>query len=289
MLTALAALTTKFYKMTINKQSIFDCASLGVGFIDKLTLGFFGFVAPKINNSPECELRKIAAVIPKMWLKPKRINGLQLLIDPADWSQTLIFDEVFIRLSYDLRKVPFTPSVIFDCGAHIGLFTLLAKSTFPEASLIAYEPNPNNADFVRKQILKNKLEVVFNESAISTESKELDFVAINSLGGRLKGHEVDGIKVDSAPTYRVKTVDFSVEMKKIRPQSLLLKMDIEGEERSVLPAIMPLLPKQSAIFFETHSGEAGWLEAERLLRSNGFSVEQLTARGLYFDGFACRS
>lgn len=274
--------------MTINKHSISECASLGLDFVDKLMLGFFGFVAPKINSSPECKWQRIAAIIPKIWLKPKRINGLQLLIDPTDWCQTIIFDEIFLQTSYDMRKVLFSPSVIIDCGAHIGLFTLLAKSTFPGATMIAYEPNPKNADFIRKQLSKNELNVVFNESAVSIESKELEFVAINSLGGRLKGHEADGIKADSAPTYRVKTVDFSTEIKRIQPKSLLLKMDIEGEERSVLPAVMPLLPKQSAIFFETHAGEDGWREMEELLISNGFQVQKINSRGLYFDGFAWR-
>ena len=262
--------------------------SLGTGLVDKFMLAVFGFIAPKMNNSPECKWRKMSGFIPKIWLKPKKLNGLRFCIDPADWSQTVIFDEIFLQSSYDLRRLAFVPSVIIDCGAHIGLFTLLAKATFPNAKLTVYEPNPQNAEFVRRQISRNKLEVTFNEAAISTEEKELNFAVVNSHGGRLQGHGTDGVNVKDVPTYKVKVVDFSVELKKMRPESLLIKMDVEGEEFRILPAILTLLPIQTAIFFETHAGENGWREIEALLTANRFYVEKISSRGTYYDGFACR-
>ena len=89
--------------------------------------------------------------------------------------------------------------------------------------------------------------------------------------------------------YTVRAVDFTSVLRDIEMDSLLLKMDIEGEERNVLPAIMPLLPRRTALFFETHHGEEGWSEIEGVLTRNGFMVEQINARGLYCDGFASRS
>ena len=275
--------------MIVNKQAVRECAALGSVLRDQLMLGFFGFVAPKINNSLECKWRRFYKFVPKLWLKPNKLNGLGLLIDPADWSQTIIFEEIFLLSSYDLRKVTFTPSVIIDCGAHIGMFSLLAKSAFPNATVIAYEPSPVNAFFIRNQISRNKIDIMFYQLAISTESTELNFVAINSHGGRLEGHGTDGCHSDTAPIYKVKVIDFCAAVQDIRAPSLLLKMDIEGEERNLLPALVPLLPQQTALFFETHAGEAGWRDAERLLISNGFQVENISARGMYYDGFASRA
>jgi FkbM family methyltransferase len=280
--------TSNWANMVLNKQAVRECAALAHLFRDQLVLGFFGFVAPKINNSPDCKWRRFCNFVPKVWLKPKKLNGLRLLIDPADWSQTVIFEEIFLRSSYDLRKVTFTPSVIIDCGAHIGLFSLLSKSVFPNATVIAYEPNPVNAFFIRNQISRNKIDVTFYQLAVSTESKELNFVAINSHGGRLEGHGTDGCQSDTAPVYEVEVIDFCAAVKDIQPESLLLKMDVEGEERNLLPALVPVLPRQTALFFETHAGEAGWREAEQLLLSTGFEVENINARGLYYEGFACR-
>lgn len=275
--------------MVLNRRAVRECAGLGENFADKIALAFFGLVAPKINNAAPRGWRLISPLVPNLWLRPKRLNGLRLLIDPADWSQTVIFDEVFLKGSYDLTKVPFQPSVIIDCGAHIGLFSLLAKGTYPNAALIVYEPNRANAAFIRYQIAKNHLDVAFHESAVSTGSGELDFVAVNSHGGRLRGRGTEGVSLSGNRTYRVRVVDFCTELGRIKPTSLLLKMDVEGEERDLLPAILPSLPEETAIFFETHSGKPGWIEAERALSASGFQVEKISDRGLFCDGFACRT
>ena len=258
------------------------CASLGSGLTDKLVLALFGLMASRQDLSRKRWWRILAFVVPQMWLKPKRINGLRLLIKPTDWSQTIIFEEVFLQSGYDLTKVTFTPKVIFDCGAHIGIFSLLAKSKFPHARLLAYEPNPQNIQLIRRQITNNNLDVELIESAVSTEAKELFFATANSHSGRLLHN------VPNNGAYKVRVVNFPEVVKQIKPTSLLLKMDIEGEERNILPVLVPLLPKQSAIFFETHAGEAGWREVETLLSTNGFCIEKINVRGECFDGFAHR-
>jgi FkbM family methyltransferase len=223
-----------------------------------------------------------------MHLKPRQLGGLSLLIDPGDWSQTVIFDEIFLAGGYELDKVPFSPGLILDCGAHIGMFTLLAKNRFPNAKLIAYEPNRENAGFIQSQIEKNKLDVIFINSAVSTEATELEFIALNSHGGRLANDNRGQFGDFDGATYKVKAVNLPEAFKEMRPESLLLKMDIEGEERSILPAIIPLFPQETALFFETHFGHEEWSEIDALLTANGFRVERTTDRGKFCDGFACR-
>lgn len=55
-----------------------------------------------------------------------------------------IIDECITHDDYRLSMLPkdFSPNVILDIGGHIGTFGLLAKSYWPEARLIAVEPNP---------------------------------------------------------------------------------------------------------------------------------------------------
>ena len=156
--------------MALNK--IMPCASLGSSLKDKLVLALFGLMATRQDLSRKRWWRIFVLVVPKVWLKPKKLNGLRLLIKPTDWSQTIIFEEVFLQSGYDLNKVTFTPEVIFDCGAHIGIFSLLAKSKFPRARLVAYEPNPQNIQLIRRQITNNDLDVELIESAVSTEAKD---------------------------------------------------------------------------------------------------------------------
>src|SRR5688572_827487 len=48
-----------------------------------------------------------------------------------------------------LRDNP--PRVIYDIGAHIGTWTVLAKSVFPEAEIFAFEP----LDQLREEFLRH--------------------------------------------------------------------------------------------------------------------------------------
>jgi len=268
--------------MAFDKAIIGQCFSLGGDLRQRLTLGLLGLLMPARDRSRNRWWRIYARTIPCLWIQPKQLNGMKLLVDPTDWSQTLIVQEILLHNNYDLDKVNFQPEVVFDCGAHIGIFSLLAKNRFPRARITAFEPHPQNARIVRKQISANHLDINLVESAVSTETKRLGFVWRNSHNGRLLHGEANAFAAE------VSVVNFLEVVKESRAASLLLKMDIEGEERNVLPMLVPLLPRQSALFFETHSGEAGWKEIEALLVSNGFVVEQLNERGQYYDGFACR-
>jgi FkbM family methyltransferase len=268
--------------MALNRSFIAERASLGASFMDKLHLALFGLLAPSRRRLPSRWRDLFASMIPNVWLKPKRLSGLRLSIHPVDWSQTVIFEEVFLKAGYDLSKVNFKPEAILDCGAHIGMFSLLAKMSFPSARIVAYEPNPRNIRFIRRQIVGNRLDIDVVEAAVSIETKEEYFAVVNSHSGRLSS------SASNNRCYKVKVVDFPAALKKLQPSSLLLKMDVEGEERNILPVLVPLLPKQCALFFETHAGESGWREIETLLISNGFRVEQINARGEFWDGFAQR-
>jgi FkbM family methyltransferase len=268
--------------MAFDRNFIRQCASLGKNTTDKLKLALFGLVAPSQDRPQNRWRRMVASLIPKFWIKPGQLNGAGLLINPTDWSQTVIFEEVFLKNNYDFGRLKFSPEVILDCGAHIGLFSLLAKNTFPKARLTAYEPNPDNIRFVRSQITGNHLDITLVESAVSTEAKVLDFVGGNSHSGKLL-HDASGFQ-----TYKVSAIDFPGTVRELKPGSLLLKMDVEGEEMAILPKLMPFLPRQTALFFETHSGDAGWREVESLLKSNGFQVQLINARGLFYDGYADR-
>jgi hypothetical protein len=50
-----------------------------------------------------------------------------------------IFDEIVRDNNYDLDLVPFQPDQIFDCGGHIGMFTLLARSRYPAMPVAIFD------------------------------------------------------------------------------------------------------------------------------------------------------
>ena len=204
------------------------------------------------------------------------------MINPSDWSQTVIFEEIFLRNGYDLDKLGFAPKVILDCGAHIGMFSLLARSRFPDSRVIVFEPNPINIGYLRRQIESNRLDLQLVEAAVSIKAGELNFDWNNSHGGHLNHHQTgDG-------GTKVKVINLPEMVRELNASSLLLKMDVEGEEMEILPLLVPLLPRQTAIFFEIHSGEAGFQTVTSLLENYGFITEKLNARGRFIDAYSYR-
>ncbi len=269
--------------MSLNMTYVAKCAALGWRSMDRITLGLFGLVAPTRDHSRTPLWWLLSCIVPMLRLRPKQLKGLRLLIDPVNWSHTVIFDEIFLRKGYDLGKIAFAPDRVLDCGAHIGMFSLFAKSRFPKAQTIAFEPNPHNVRIIRRQIKINRLDIEVMPTAVAAEAKSSLFFGENSHSGRLVSDCRD------SRAYRITTTDLPATVRDFHEGSILIKLDVEGEERNILPRLMPVLPRQTAIFFETHDGETGWREIETLLTANGFQVEKINARGLFYDGFASRS
>jgi len=204
-------------------------------------------------------------------------------VDPSDLAHHIIYDEFFLRQSYPLDRIGFVPELILDCGAHIGLFTLLSTFWFPNARRMAFEPNPLNADRLEEHMRMNNVHCKLVRAAVTNHEGWANFSSYSGCDGRLEVSESA-----AKNNYQVPLVDLSALLRNEKARSLLLKVDIEGEERILLPAIVPILPQRTAIFFETHFGPERWCEAKELLQANGFQVQQLSARDGCADGFAYR-
>ena len=57
-----------------------------------------------------------------------------------------LFGEVVTEDIYRVRSLPVAPDTVFDIGANVGIFTLLALSLWPECFVIAVEPDPHNCE-----------------------------------------------------------------------------------------------------------------------------------------------
>jgi hypothetical protein len=62
-----------------------------------------------------------------------------------------------------------------------------------------------------------------------------------------------------------------------RPERLLIKLDIEGEQIRVIPTLFDVLHT----FFETHRGQADWDWVSQQLSEHGFVVERQRSLGDY--------
>jgi FkbM family methyltransferase len=258
-------------------------AAVGRRWRDAPNLAVVGMARHHPFSEQDFPTRLLHRLYPMLLVRPAQLNGLRVELDPADISDLVVFDEMFIQRAYDFSAVPFEPDLICDCGAHVGMFTLLSSANFLRSPIVAFEPNPQNARRIRRQIDLNHLQIKLHEAAVSISDGESWFESEYSLGGSLQSSDA------ARPGwYRVKVVGLPEMIAARHPSRLLLKMDIEGEEVNLMPALLPVLPASCFVFFETHDGEEGWARVASCLQGVGFDVRRTRNNGQWMDGAASR-
>jgi FkbM family methyltransferase len=136
--------------------------------------------------------------------------------------------------------------LIVDCGANIGASVLWFSARYPEAHIVAVEPAPDNFALLRKNCAG--LDVDLREAGIGA----VDGTARLSdpLSGSMSYRTADG-----GDGIDVEILSFEKLMAS-KPQSayspFLLKVDIEGAERSLFTASASLLDQFPLILAEPH-------------------------------------
>jgi FkbM family methyltransferase len=146
---------------------------------------------------------------------------------------------------------------IIDGGANIGMFTVLAAAYFPEASIVSYEPDPGNFQQLERNVKLNRIRARVVQKGLWSETKTLFFHAGSSEVGYVDEHP-PGIEIQcEAPVVQ---------------ESSWVKLDIEGAEYEVLPAIMKQEVKPLHLSMELHHMLLKGPLLLDLLRMNGYRL-----------------
>jgi len=165
--------------------------------------------------------------------------------------------------------------VIIDAGAHIGLTTFYFKSLYPQAKIIAIEPNPDLFAILEKNVFENQLQDVtlINGALDETAGTQELFVDSSknqwwSTGSFTKGawtrqQESEPILVETWPLSEFITQKID-----------LLKLDIEGAEHRVLKTSIESLAVVDQILMEYHSTKnQNLFYLSEMLKERGFKLE----------------
>jgi len=151
-------------------------------------------------------------------------------------------DEIFLQQLYKSDIQTETPFII-DCGAHIGMSVLYFKTCFPKAEVLAFEPDPKNFAFLKKNVASYHLEnVSLLQEAVWKEDGMISFNTEGSMSSKIEGTAKSteaSVKATRLKNHIKRKVDF-------------LKIDIEGAEFFVLQDIESDLHFVDRLFLEYH-------------------------------------
>jgi FkbM family methyltransferase len=149
--------------------------------------------------------------------------------------------EIFLEKIYQ-QQLPPKPYII-DCGANIGLSVIYMKQLYPDAEILAFEPDEKNFELLSKNIASFQYNYVnIRKEAVWIDNTFLHFSNAGSMSSKI---ETQG----ASNTYQVK----AVRLKDFLNRKVdFLKIDIEGAEYQVLCDLGDALLQVNNLFVEYH-------------------------------------
>lgn len=221
----------------------------------------------------EKELRRISAVERFTVGNTKLIKADFQFIDSASFIYQYL--EIFKKEIFFFQTNSHKPRII-DCGANVGVSVCFFKKIYPNSRISAFEPDPKIFKLLEK-----------NTKTIANEGLKLHNSAVWDKKGSIsfKQNDSDGGKICQSGNTLVKTVRLSDFLNE---KVDLLKIDIEGAEKVVLPSIEDQLSNVDKLFLELHVSpdDLQLLEdACSILRRNNFRYKIETVGNVSFRSF----
>ena len=148
-------------------------------------------------------------------------------------SDIRVFDQIFVDLEYrcldQLRDV----RTIIDAGANVGYSSAYLLTRFPEASIVAIEPDPDNCKVLARNLAPYGSRVALHQAALWSEQGTLDFSANTTGLGNEWARKVE--VTNGLGSVKAMTIDQIMAMHGLDFVDIL-KVDIEGAEEKVFAA-----------------------------------------------------
>jgi FkbM family methyltransferase len=201
-----------------------------------------------LRLATEAEYRRVSAWSLRWFWRGRRKPG-HVRIDgrnfefPDAASFLSAYEEIFVDRIYAFESKNPRPRIL-DLGANVGVSVLFFKKLHPEARITAYEPDPQIFAYLERNVAAFGLrDVELRNAAVWTESTTLAFSPDGADAGRVGAGELRVPAVAISEVLGDEHIDF-------------LKMDIEGAENQVLPAMRAQLRNVEHVFVEYHSPAA---------------------------------
>jgi FkbM family methyltransferase len=161
-------------------------------------------------------------------------NGMKMYVDVESPSERYLWLGCYPKKIHDFLYNNLRKGCVFvDCGANIGLWSLIALSFYKDkgGTVYSFEPNPKLVDRLEKQRDANKIQDIWKifPNAVSDKAAALDLIITevhekNYIEAKKKYFPVNKVNIES-----VKLDDISFD----RAISGI-KIDVEGHEPQVI-------------------------------------------------------
>ena len=164
------------------------------------------------------------------------------------------FQQIFGDYEYDSPHLPPSADVIVDLGANIGLATVFFGMRYPQARLLAVEPDPGNfAALVANtaalgdRVQRQQAAVWMRDGTINLHTEGEDGASLGAWGGRTS--DLAGATSSVTKCYRLDTLLDAAGFATVD----MLKMDIEGAELQIFSTgVERWISRVGMIIIETH-------------------------------------
>jgi len=159
------------------------------------------------------------------------------------------FYQIFYDKEYDI-KFNFEPKVIVDCGANIGLTSIFFKNRYPNATIIAIEPETSNYEL----LLKNTQQYTGIHCLKRGIWNNTTNLLVKDIGLGNWGFITEEVSFENEAT--IKAISIEKIMEQFGLDKIdILKIDIEGSEKELFEKNYGLwIPKVKVILAELHDG-----------------------------------
>jgi FkbM family methyltransferase len=161
-----------------------------------------------------------------------------------DTTDVAVFMQIFIDREYRCLDHVRSPSLVIDCGANVGYSSAYFLSRFPDCTVMAVEPDPENFTMLCDNVRPYGTRCRPIRAAVWSQQEKL---RLNQNG------EAWATKVESAEDGDVATVTIPELLGlSCRPRISILKIDIESAEYEIFRSSPEWLDQVDNIVIELH-------------------------------------
>jgi FkbM family methyltransferase len=175
-----------------------------------------------------------------------------------------------------IQRLVKSHDVVFDIGAHVGYFTLLASRIAAMGKVFSFEPLPANLAYLRRHVRANGLSnVTVFAAAVGRRSgrQSFDLAAGGTGRGRLAAAGAAPLEV------QVVSLDELMDGGRVQAPDFI-KMDVEGAEGDALRGAARMLARFHPRILLSLHGEAAARDCEALLRGLGYRLSPVEEGGI---------